>query len=88
MALFAQTVLSLPRVAHVLLVLALLFLPFDAQAQNMPWVKQFGTNRVDSGNAVAYGEFGMYVAGDTIGTLPGQTRASENNKDAFLALYD
>lgn len=87
MALFAHTALSL-RGAHVLLLLALPFLSFDAQAQSVRWVKQFGTNRVDNGNAVAYGEFGMYVAGDTIGTLPGQTREAENNKDAFLALFD
>ncbi len=67
---------------------AALLLPAAAAGQNMPWVQQYGTNRAEHGNSVSYGEFGVYVAGDTIGVLPGQTAAGLNDKDAFISLHD
>lgn len=67
---------------------AALLLPAAAAGQNMAWVQQYGTNRAEHGNSVSYGEFGVYVAGDTIGVLPGQAAAGLNDKDAFVSLHD
>ncbi|MCC6294330.1 MAG: hypothetical protein IT164_16895 [Bryobacterales bacterium] len=54
----------------------------------MSWVRQYGTTRVDQGGAIAYGEFGVFSAGDTVGEFPGETRTHPNNKDAFVSLHD
>ena len=73
---------SIPAIA---LMAGLLF-PVAAHAQGPQWTRQFGTSRVDQGTAVGYGEFGVYIAGDTVGTLQGQTSAG--GKDAFVSLHD
>ena len=51
------------------------------------WVRQFGTNGSDQGEAMAVDASGnVYVAGFTTGTLPGQTSAGA--ADVFLRKYD
>jgi hypothetical protein len=50
------------------------------------WTRQFGTAYNDGGKAVAVGDSGVYVAGNTYGTLPGQT--STGDVDAFIRKYD
>src|SRR5262245_45902844 len=52
-----------------------------AHAQNMEWVRQFGTSTWDEGLAVAKGPSGVYVTGDTLGSFPGQTLASPGKTD-------
>ncbi len=49
------------------------------------WSKQEGTTGKDSATAVAVGD-GLYVAGVTTGTLPGQNNSG--GQDAFLRKYD
>ncbi len=73
---------SIPAIA---LMAGLLF-PVAAHAQGPQWTRQFGTSRVDQGTAVGYEEFGVCIAGDTVGTLQGQTSAG--GKDAFVSLHD
>jgi hypothetical protein len=50
------------------------------------WTRQFGTSGVDAANAVSMDASGVYVAGLTTGTLPGQTSAG--GQDAFIRKYD
>lgn len=50
------------------------------------WTRQFGTSTSDQANAVAVDASGVYVAGYTRGTLPGQTSAG--SWDVFLRKYD
>jgi hypothetical protein len=48
------------------------------------WTRQFGSSEFDFiNNGVSVDSSGVYVAGQTSGTLPGQT--SEGDEDAFLA---
>jgi hypothetical protein len=59
---------------------------YDA-AGNVVWTRQFGTSGTDDASGVALdGSGGVYVAGDTNGTLPGQTSAG--GTDAFVRKYD
>jgi len=55
-------------------------------AQNLAWVRQFGTPSTDDAVAVAADAGGVWVAGNTSGTLAGQTSAG--SQDAYLARYD
>jgi uncharacterized protein (TIGR03437 family) len=52
------------------------------------WTRQFGS----TGDALAYGvavtAAGVYVAGNVIGTLPGQAGAGGLNEDQFVRKYD
>ena len=50
------------------------------------WTRQFGTFTSDSIGGVAADAAGVYVAGHTFGTLPGQT--SQGIQDAYLRRYD
>ncbi|MBM3695187.1 MAG: hypothetical protein FJW79_04555 [Actinobacteria bacterium] len=50
------------------------------------WTRQFGTDESDRGRAVAVDASGIYVAGSTQGTLPGQT--PQGQTDAFVRKYD
>ncbi|HEV3084062.1 MAG TPA: hypothetical protein VGY66_30040, partial [Gemmataceae bacterium] len=45
---------------------------YDADG-NLLWARQFGTSANDQVNGVAVDASGVYVAGFTFGTLPGQT---------------
>lgn len=46
------------------------------------------TTRAGQGGAIAYGEFGVFSVGDTVGGFPGETRTHPNNKDTFVSLHD
>jgi len=50
------------------------------------WTHQFGTSVNDQANAVFSEAAGVYVAGNSAGTLPNQTSAGGN--DAFIRKYD
>jgi hypothetical protein len=64
-----------------------LFLFPMASAQEIQWIRQFGTALWDSGFGVSVdGAGNVYVIGETNGTLPGQRRVGGN--DAFLRKYD
>jgi hypothetical protein len=55
---------------------------------NALWTRQFGTDTTDDIYAVAAGAQGVYVAGDTSGVFPGQTKVPNGLYDAFLIKYD
>ncbi|HEY7680935.1 MAG TPA: hypothetical protein VIC04_10510 [Terriglobia bacterium] len=65
-----------------------LLVPALAQAQGFAWVRRFGTGRDEQVNAVGVSSSGVYIGGNTIGVLPGQTSAGLNDLDAFVARYD
>jgi hypothetical protein len=50
------------------------------------WTRQFGSAGADQANGVAVGTSGIYVAGQTSGTLPGQTSAG--GQDAFVGKFN
>jgi len=50
------------------------------------WTQQFGTPGTDVANALVVDPSGLYVAGATDGTLPGQTNGGVG--DAFVRRYD
>jgi hypothetical protein len=58
---------------------------FDANGKS-GWSQRFGTAAVDRATAVAVNTSGVYVAGATQGTLPGQIGAGDS--DGFLRKYD
>ena len=63
--------------------------PTPAGAQNIQWLRQFGTDvwSVEA-NAVAASGSGIYVAGYTQGVFPGQTSPAANEMEVFVARYD
>ena len=58
----------------------------EALAQTFLWTRQFGTTSSDFANAITTDSSGIYVAGDTYGTLSGQTGAGMI--DAFVRKSD
>ena len=54
---------------------------------NEVWTRQFGSSGADRPSGVAADAVGVYVAGRTWATLPGQTSAG-GESDAFLRKYD
>jgi len=58
---------------------------YDAEGNEL-WTRQFGTSSFDVAFGVAADAGGVYVAGRTFGTLPGQTSAGLH--DAFVRKYD
>lgn len=50
------------------------------------WTRQFGTSQNDNAIAIVAGTAGIYIAGFTDGSLPGQS--SSGGRDAFLRKYD
>ena len=50
------------------------------------WTRQFGTTRPDAADGIATDSTGIYVSGNTAGTLPGQLSAGRS--DAFVCKYD
>ncbi|MBI4685574.1 MAG: SBBP repeat-containing protein [Nitrospirae bacterium] len=58
-----------------------------SEAQEVLWLRQFGTSVSDDGFKVAADGIGnVYVVGLTAGNLPGQT--SSGNGDVFIRKYD
>ncbi|OGT27859.1 MAG: hypothetical protein A2Z17_01365, partial [Gammaproteobacteria bacterium RBG_16_66_13] len=53
---------------------------------DVEWIRQFGTLGLDRATGVSVDASGIYVAGFTDGTLPGQTSAG--GRDAFVHKYD
>jgi len=58
---------------------------YDASG-NVIWTHQFGTQSYDVANGISVDASGVYVAGSTYGTLPGQSSAG--SYDAFVRKYD
>ena len=58
---------------------------YDA-AGNEVWTRQFGSASSDEALGISVDASGIYVSGDTAGTLPGQTSAGDF--DAFVRKYD
>ena len=54
---------------------------------NILWTRQFGTAEDETGASVSIDASGVYVVGDTFGTLPGQTRTT-TEKEGFIRKYD
>lgn len=50
------------------------------------WTRQFGSTNSDQANGIALGASGVYAAGSTMGILPDQASAGE--QDAFVRKYD
>jgi hypothetical protein len=50
------------------------------------WTPQFGSTSIDEATGISADGTGVYVAGETDGTLPGQTSAG--SADAFVCKYD
>jgi uncharacterized protein (UPF0548 family)/fibronectin type 3 domain-containing protein len=53
---------------------------------NVQWTRQFGTVAYDDSYGVAVDASGVYVAGETCGTMPGETAAG--GCDAYIRKYD
>jgi len=60
-------------------------LPGLARAQAVEWIRQFGSAGSDTTRGVAVDATGVYVVGETSGTLSGQTNAG--GTDAFVRKY-
>ena len=60
--------------------------PAAGSAQDVQWIRQFGSAAQDRAFAIAVHAPGLYVAGATQGALPGQRHAGE--LDAFVRKYD
>jgi hypothetical protein len=58
-----------------------------AYAQNIEWVRQFGTERRDEAQAIAKGPSGVFVTGNTVGIFPGES-GELNDIQIFLSRYD
>ena len=58
---------------------------YDADG-NTVWTRQFGSSATDYAYGISVDASGVYVAGYTAGTLPGQTSAG--GYDAFVRKYD
>lgn len=58
---------------------------FDVRGKEL-WTRQFGSSESDRASAASANAFGIYVAGDVAGTLPGQSSAG--SQDGFVRKYD
>jgi uncharacterized protein (TIGR03437 family) len=75
-----------PSVVSILFIALAMIVPSAAQTPPPnSWVRQDGTGSFDQAHAVGYGGFGVYVAGDTVGSFGDQPSAG--GKDAFIGLY-
>ena len=58
---------------------------FDSQGNGL-WTRQFGTVEYDFGNGVSAGMSGVYVVGETLGVMPGQSGVG--GFDGFVQKFD
>jgi hypothetical protein len=58
----------------------------EALAQDILWTRQFGTANSEGAKGITTDSSGIYVAGSTDGTLPGQVSAGYD--DAYVRKYD
>jgi len=58
----------------------------DSTGGQIEWIRQFGTAMSEDAFAIAVDVTGVYVAGRTLGSLPGQTNAGYS--DAFVCKFD
>ncbi len=72
--------------ASIIFIAAGLALVPTAHAQEIEWIRQFGSSSIDNARGISVDASGIYVAGLTSGTLPGQTSAGST--DAFVRKYD
>ena len=72
--------------ASIIFLAAGLALVPTAHAQGIEWIRQFGSSSGDRARGISVDASGIYVAGFTNGTLPGQTSAG--GRDAFVRKYD
>ena len=75
------------RVVQVSFALLLAVLnPFEAGAQEIKWIHQFGTSNDDQGRGILAKGSAIYVTGLTVGELPGQRKVGRT--DSYLRKYD
>ena len=67
-------------------ILVILLVGPPAGAQEIQWIRQFGTTGSDQARGIWVDPSGIYVVGFTDGTLPGQSSAG--GTDAFVRKYD
>ena len=60
----------------------------QAPREEKSWAHQFGTTRPDQATGVVAVDGQVYVVGDVIGALPGQTAQGPNDRNAFIRRYD
>jgi outer membrane protein assembly factor BamB len=58
---------------------------YDAEGREL-WTRQFGTRNMEDVTGIVADDTGVYVAGTTLGVLPGQTGAGR--ADLFVRKYD
>src|SRR5207245_9673810 len=58
----------------------------DGNVSNVSWTQQFGTSGYDYASGVAVDATGVYVAGTTSGSFPGETLQA--GTDPFALKYD
>ena len=58
----------------------------DGNVSNVSWTQQFGTSGYDYASGLAVDATGVYVAGTTSGSFPGETL--QGSTDAFVRKYD
>src|SRR2546426_601997 len=58
----------------------------DGNVSNVSWTHQFGTSGYDYASGLAVDATGVYVAGTTSGSFPGETL--QGSTDAFVRKYD
>ncbi len=61
--------------ASIIFLAAALALVPTAHAQEIEWIRQFGSSSTDGAQGISVDASGIYVAGFTFGTFPGQARA-------------
>ncbi|HLF85583.1 MAG TPA: hypothetical protein VI584_00715, partial [Nitrospiria bacterium] len=71
----------------VLLLLFSITMQSFAEVPTIQWTRQFGDSVSTHASGVSVDASGVYVAGDTQGTLPGQT-SSGGIDDTFVRKYD
>ena len=72
----------------VALVFPLALLHAQLPVEEPSWSRQFGSTGFDQANGIAVLDLNVYVAGDVIGALPGQSNEFPMEKSGFVRKYD